>query len=146
MIYSSSRMSAFIPGTRKYFNNPQFLKASMLGGSLVACISEVSCSLCFQMTLIHVQHTNFTIRTHGMARNIITYFEENLEHEFGPFSIPGFYFSSLGLQRRCYILPTEHRQCLRLQLPEHRSLFLHGQGTYDALVSAEQSVVEDFSR
>ena len=122
MIYSSSRMCAFIPGTQKYFSSPQFLKASMVGGSLAAYISEVSCFLSFQKTIMHLQHTNFMIRTHGMAKNIITYFEANLEHEFGLFSILGFYFSSLGLQWCCYLLPTEHCQCLHLQLPERRPL------------------------
>ena len=133
MIYSSSRMCAFIPGTQKYFNSPQFLRASMVGGSLVACTSEVSCSLSFQMTIMHVQHTNFTIRTHGMAKNRITYFEANLEHEFGLFSILGFYFSSLGLQQRCYLLLTEHHQHLHFQLPEHRLSFHHGQGSHGTL-------------
>ena len=39
-----------------------------------------------------LQHTNFMIRTHGMDKNRITYFEANLEHEFGLFSVLGFYF------------------------------------------------------
>ena len=44
------------------------------------------------MTIMNLQHTNFMIRTHDMTKNIIIHFEANIEHEFGLFSILGFYF------------------------------------------------------
>ena len=54
MIYSSSRICAFIPGIQKYLRSLQFHRALVVARSLVAWLSRNSCSLSFQITMIYL--------------------------------------------------------------------------------------------